>query len=237
MRHPKKILSVLYRCAFYALCFADAAVLTAQEVPDRTDALGISVGGGSTFAHTDFQWTKGVPSPATSIGIHYYSIDFLSIVLDAQKGLLKGGAPLSDGDHSKTGFENRYYAFSLLFRFTPFALAGQSKDDGVLKALSSFYGGTGVGYMVSAVKANNIPNAAYGSQLRYNGGNLLLPLELGLHFKVARIAEAQLFVDINWRTNICFSDQLDGYVPTVAANRYKDAFSTCTGSLIYKFGW
>lgn len=204
---------------------------------ETVDMFGISAGGGYTFSHTDFQWTKTVPSPAVGVGIHYFSLDFLAINLEFQKGLLKGGASLEDADNSETGFENNYLAFCLSFRFFPIALAneGDKKED-VLKVLSTLYMGTGVGNLTNNVKANSISSNSYGSQVEYKGSNIFIPLELGVNFPVARIRNNKLLVNINLRTNLCFSDKIDGYEPTVEANQHNDAFSTLTGALVYKFG-
>jgi hypothetical protein len=202
------------------------------------DMFGVSLGGGYTFSHTDFKWTKTVPSPVFCLGIHYFSLNFLSVNLDIQKGLLKGGASLSDADQKETGFENNYFAAALTFRFFPVGLAAEGAElDGFVKALSTLYGGTGVGFLYNNVEANTITSTIYGSQKELSLNNLFIPLELGVNIPVARVGkEARLLVNINLRTNLCFSDKLDGYEPTLEANQHNDAFSTLTGGLVYKFG-
>lgn len=210
--------------------------LRAQQ-SDVTDMFGISAGGGYTFSHSDFQWTKTIPSPTVGVGIHYFSLDFLAINLEVQKGLLKGGASLEDADATETGFENNYLAFCLSFRFFPIALAEDGvKKESIVKILSSLYLGTGVGNLTNDVKANGISTTSYGSLANYKGSNIFIPLELGVNFPVAKIRNAKLLVNINLRTNLCFSDKIDGYEPTVEANQHNDAFSTLTGGLVYKFG-
>lgn len=204
---------------------------------ETTDMFGISAGGGYTFSHTDFKWTKAIPSPTFGVGIHYFSLDFLAINLDVQRGLLKGGADLKDADNSETGFENNYLAFCLSFRFFPVALAGEGgKKETIIKILSALYMGTGLGNLTNNVKANSIPNSVFGSQVEYKGSNIFVPLEFGANFLVARIRNNKLLVNVNLRTNLCFSDNIDGYVPTVEANQHNDAYSTLTGGLVYKFG-
>jgi hypothetical protein len=204
---------------------------------ETMDMFGISAGGGYTFSHSDFQWTKTIPSPTIGVGIHYFSLDFLAINLEFQKGLLKGGASLEDADNTETGFENNYFAFCLSFRFFPVALAdeGEKKEE-ILKVLSTLYLGTGVGNLTNNVKANGISNTSYGSLADYKGSNIFIPLELGVNFPVAKVRNNKLLVNINLRTNLCFSDKIDGYQPTVEANQHNDAFSTLTGGLVYKFG-
>lgn len=204
---------------------------------ETTDMFGISAGGGYTFSHSDFQWTKTIPSPTFTVGVHYFSLDFFSINLDVQKGLLKGGASLEEADDTETGFENNYLAFCLSFRFFPIALAGEdAKKESIVRILSTLYLGTGVGNLTNNVKANGISSSAYGSMADYKGSNIFVPLELGVNFPVAKVRNAKLLVNINLRTNLCFSDKIDGYEPTVEANQHNDAYSTLTGGLVYKFG-
>jgi hypothetical protein len=204
---------------------------------EATDMFGISAGGGYTFSHSDFQWTKTIPSPTFEAGIHYFSLDFLAINLEVQKGLLKGGASLKGADDTETGFENNYLAICLSFRFFPIALADEdARKESIVKILSTLYFGTGVGNLTNNVKANGISNTQYGSMADYKGSNIFVPLELGVNFPVAKIRKAKLLVNINLRTNLCFSDKIDGYEPTVEANQHNDAFSTLTGALVYKFG-
>ncbi|MFA6059647.1 MAG: outer membrane beta-barrel protein [Taibaiella sp.] len=207
------------------------------KAQDATDMFGISAGGGYTFSHSDFQWTKTIPSPTVGAGIHYFSLDFLAVNLDFQKGLLKGGASLDDADATETGFENNYLAFCLSFRFFPVALASEeAKKESIVRILSTLYFGTGVGNLTNNVKANGIASTSYGSMADYKGSNIFVPLELGVNFPVAKIRNAKLLVNINLRTNLCFSDKIDGYEPTVEANQHNDAYSALTGGLVYKFG-
>lgn len=236
MKHPHQPRIAIRVFFLAASLFILSAKNSHAQNPDAQDMVGISAGGGYTFSHTDFEWTKTIPSPAFELGIHYFSLDFLSVNLDVQKGLLKGGASLSDAGNTKTGFENNYIAACLSFRFFPIALAGDNIElDGILKALSTIYGGTGVGYLYNDVKANNIPSAVFGSKTRYTGSNIFIPLELGSNFPVANIGRGKLMVNVNLRIGLCFSDMIDGYEPTLDANHHNDAFSTLTGGLVYKF--
>jgi hypothetical protein len=231
------------RCVMHIAALSALLVLLnplaakAQKV-ELDDMFGVSVGGGYTFSHTDFKWTKTIPSPVFYAGIHYFSLNFLSINLDFQKGLLKGGAALNAADKTETGFENSYFAGAITFRFFPIALAGDdAKADGLVKALATLYGGTGVGLLFNNVDANNIPNLTFGSQKDISLSNMFIPLEIGANIPVAKIgAGGQLMINVNFRTNLCFSDKIDGYEPTLDANKHNDAFSTLTGGVVYKFG-
>ncbi|WP_162903062.1 hypothetical protein [Taibaiella koreensis] len=200
-----------------------------------TEHLGISIGGGYTFSHTDFSWTNTIPSPVFRAGLHYFSLSFLEISLDAQMGWLKGGKP-ADAEAAQTGFKSRITTLCLSFRLFPAALADNPGGDKVLKVLSSFYIGSGLGYLHNNGKANPMPLREYGAMNDYKNSNLYIPLELGLNIPIARQKKNLLLLNLNFRAGLCLSDEVDGYVPTVAANQHNDAFSTLTAGVIYKFG-
>jgi hypothetical protein len=223
-----KIITFLY-------CLATTAA-HAQEPPSPgTDQIGISAGGGYTFTHTDFQHSNTIPSPVFSIGVHYFSLQFLEISLDAQVGLLKGGS--SDfRENVRTGFENKYWASCLSFRFFPVGLVENNSHDKVISALSTFYFGTGLGYLKSNTTANPIPIHEYGSMVSYKGSDFFVPLELGLNIPLIKHKKNLFLLNLNLRNSLCLSDEIDGYVPTVEANKFNDAFSTLTTGVIYKFG-
>ncbi len=204
--------------------------------PDITDQLGISAGGGYTFAHTDFRHTTSLPSPVFGIGAHYFSLRFLEISLDFQAGVLKGGSSQFTTESNKTGFKNNYWSSCLSFRFFPAGLVDNNDHDAVLKVLSMLYLGTGLGYLKSNTTANAMPLPEYGSLVTYKGSDFFVPLEIGLNVPVAKLKKNLLLLNLNFRTSLCLSDEIDGYVPTVEANKFNDAFSTLTAGVIYKFG-
>lgn len=208
-----------------------------QEVQDlnKTDKLGISAGGGYTFTHTDFQHSNTIPSPVFGIGIHYFSLQFLEISLDAQIGVLKGGTS-SFNESNKTGFKNNYWASCISFRFFPGGLIENNDHDKIVKALSTLYIGTGLGYLKSNTSANPIPIKEYGALVTYKGSDFFVPLELGLNIPLVKHKKNLFLLNLNLRTGLCLSDEVDGYTPTVDANKFNDAFSTLTAGVIYKFG-
>ncbi|HEU4610096.1 MAG TPA: hypothetical protein VFS31_18380 [Chitinophagaceae bacterium] len=200
------------------------------------DHLGVSAGGGFSLPHTDFKHSAAVPAAVFGADVHYFSLDFLTISLGFQKGMLKGGEPLNESAWNKTGFENNFYSFCLSFRLFPFALAENESRDKVLHVLSFWYAGTGLGYMYNDTKANYMQQAVYGSLVRYKGSSLFVPVETGINIPLARPGKNMILLNISYRLHLCFSDEIDGYVPTVEANKYNDAFSTLGASVIYKFG-
>ena len=215
------------------LIFGQPSVPTPASSP--SESVGVSLHSGFTATHMDFKWSASVPSPVYSVGLHYFAQPYLTLSLDLQRGLLKGGSALYQ-EKKATGFENNYWALNLSFRFAPVALADNNENDKVIKALSCIYLGTGIGLIKSNTLSNSMPLTEYGSLEKYKGSDLYLPVELGMTIPLARQFKNQFLLNVNLRTMFCFSDEIDGYLPTVNANMYNDAFSTCTVGVIYKFG-
>lgn len=226
----------LARCVLLGAGLAYIPAGTIHSQPEQaTEQMGISLGGGYAFSHTDFSWTNTIPSPVFGVGLHYFSLSFLQIGLDGQMGWLKGGKPLNN-ESAQTGFEDRFTALCLSFRFFPGALADNPGGDKVLQALSGIYAGSGLGYLHNDGKANPMPQAVYGAMNDYKNSVLYIPLELGINIPLARQNKNLFLLNLNFRAGLCLSDEVDGYVPTVTANRHNDAFSTLTAGVIYKFG-
>lgn len=219
------------------MAFLDLPGTYAQEEPviAPKEYVAISLSGGLAFPHVDFRNSDSKFRPVAGIGIHYFSSKFLQLTADFQKGMLKGGVA-EDRSGVKTGFENSYMAFAFSIRFAPLGLLENKDKDKVLQMLSDIYIGTGVGYISSDVKVNQITQREYGSLPFYNGGDLMIPIELGFSLPVYKKRLNVLLINVNLRSSFCFSDEIDGYVPTVEANRWNDAYSTLTCGLIYKFG-
>ncbi|WP_118952685.1 outer membrane beta-barrel protein [Taibaiella helva] len=226
----------LLRCILLGagLAYMPAGTIHSQPEP-ATEQLGVSLGGGYAFGHTDFAWTNTIPSPVFGVGLHYFSLSFLQIGLDGQVGWLKGGKS-GEAESAQTGFKDRFTVLCLSFRFFPGALADNPGRDKVLQALSGIYAGSGLGYLHNDGKANPMPLAIYGSKNNYKNSTLYIPLELGVNIPLARQKKNLFLLNLNFRAGLCLSDEVDGYVPTVTANQHNDAFSTLTAGVIYKFG-
>lgn len=231
------LLRVLYIFFSCQLCSGLTLNVHAQEPgnPEFSDKIGFSANTGYTFAHTDFRHTVDQPSLLADIGVHYFSLQYLEIRLGFQLGAIKGGSS-QFAESNKTGFRNNYWASCLSFRFFPFGLAENYDKDKVIKALASLYAGTGLGYLKSNTRANPVQQPEYGALVTYKGSDFFVPVELGLNIPVARQKKNLFLLNLNFRTNLCLSDEIDGYVPTVDANKFNDAFSTLTAGVIYKFG-
>lgn len=215
----------------------DLSGIYAQEDPLITpkEYVAVSVSGGLAFPHVDFRNSESKFRPAFGVGVHYFSSRFLQLALDFQKGMLKGGVA-EDRSGVKTGFENSYMAFAFCIRFAPLGLIENKDKDKVLQMLSDIYIGTGIGYISSDVTVNQVTQREYGALPFYKGGDLMIPIELGFDLPLFRKKRNILLLNLNLRSNFCFTDEIDGYVPTVEANHFNDAYSALTCGLIYKFG-
>ena len=65
----------------------------------------------------------------------------------------------------------------------------------------------------------------------------MIPYELGYTLPIYTLEKdkGQLSVNVNYRNHISFSDKLDGYVPTVDANKSNDVFNQLTFGVLYSF--
>ena len=60
--------------------------------------------------------------------------------------------------------------------------------------------------------------------------------EVGLNIPVVQLTNnRRLLLNFNYRANLCFTDKLDGYVPTVQANEKNDAYNALTVGMVYNF--
>ncbi len=189
----------------------------------------IGVNAGLTFPFTDVKPQK----TGLVVGLNgaFFATPYLHVNVDAQKGWLKGGEPVNAS--GVMGFENSYISGSLTVRFLPLGLL--KNNNKYLLFFSGIYGGVGAGYLNNTVKCNNIKSTDYGSLGNYSGGNLMVPIEAGINLPVATMEKSRILINLNYRVNLCMSDKIDGYVPTVEANRKNDAFNTFTAGVVYNF--
>lgn len=217
------------------------AQTTETAIADTTEAAtaipkwALSLNGGVTLPYTDVP-DKSV-SPVIGIGASYYATTFLHLNVDVQKGWLEGGANVNDNASGNMGSKNSYFSASFTARFLPFGLLknAQRKSTG-LNILSGFYGGVGIGLISNSVNSNAITSNDFGSLGKYSGTSFMLPIETGINIPVLLMTHnRRLLLNANVRANLCFSDKIDGYVPTVNANKKNDAFDTFTLGLVYNF--
>lgn len=219
----------------------DAIEDTSEEVVADTTATvaapkwALSLNAGVTLPYTDVP-DKSV-SPVIGIGASYYITTFLHANIDVQKGWLKSGADVNDNGTGNMGSKNSYFSASLTARFLPFGLLKNAQKKSVgLNILSGFYGGVGIGFITNSINSNAIISNDYGSIGKYSGTSLMLPIETGINIPVLLMTHnRRLLLNANVRANLCFSDKIDGYIPTVNANKKNDAFDTFTLGLVYNF--
>lgn len=202
----------------------------------------IAVNGGTTFSFMDVKESK--KAPVFGIGLQYLPAPWIGINIDGQYGSLKAGDK-TNAELSNMEFKNDYLYGSLTGRFYPLRLLGSKTDPvvkGNVKYLGGLYGGVGLGFIVNKVEAFNSPAPAAGYIPDADGLQLVLPLEVGYSLPLGRLDQSQgawykslLALNINYRHNFGFSEKMDGYNPTGASNKGKDAFSTLTVGLSYNF--
>jgi hypothetical protein len=196
--------------------------LQAQEQIIKPLHYGFQIYTGFTFSHNDIKPSK--TTPVMGIGLNYAAMDYLDIRLSVDVGQIKGGISVADEPH----FKNNYYDFCLTLRFYPLAVIDNSKDkDPVLGFISKLYLGTGIGYLHSNTITNKTPKIREWNPLgSYRGSDLFVPLEAGISVPFLKIKQRpRLTFNLNYCVNMTFSDEVDGHVPTVEANRFRDAYS------------
>lgn len=229
--------------AMIALFLMTGSVATfAQEAGDDTDTVGettktsqssfaVSVNGGLNFSYTDVKPSKSAIT--FGIGGTYMATPYLHVNLDLQKGWIKGGE-FSDAATNTMGSDNSIFSVALTGRFLPLRLIRDNNK--ALAFFSGLYGGTGLGLVSSSVKANVIPSPDYGSLKEFSGATLMWPIEAGINLPVAKLKGGKsVLINLNYRINLCFSDKIDGYVPTVESNKKNDAYNSLTAGVVFAF--
>jgi hypothetical protein len=185
----------------------------------------VSVLGGGTFSFTDV--TPSQSAGFAGVGLEYGFAKFLSVGVDVNKGSLKGGVAVNEANKDIMGFKSDIFSAVLTARFMPFALIKQKNNKSIISILSYLYGGTGLGMVSYKTESNQIANPDYGVLNEEQRSDFLLPVEVGFGYPVASFGKrSKLFVNLNYRVNLCLGDEIDGYVPTVTANEKNDAFNT-----------
>lgn len=212
-----------------SLMLGTASLSLAQDslrVDDSSSSsrkLQVFLNAGLNTPYTDVSETEN--SLQIGLSAVYAALPALHINFEVNKGWLKGGAP---AESTEPGFTNSYVDFLLTARFRPLSLIKNEKDGMALKILSGIYIGTGVGLITYKAEANAVPTQpSWGAISADNRVDFFLPLEAGISFPVAQFNNNQkLYVQLNYRSHLCSSDNLDGYAPKGAQNKKKDAFNT-----------
>lgn len=230
--------TIISKCAgiiLFMLCLNpihSIAQLMEKKVSSPEWALSLNAGVAMPF--TDVK-EKSV-APVFGIGAAYFVTPYFHLNLDLQKGWLKGGDDINNTS-GLMGTKNSYYSVSLMGRFLPFGLRKDADNENArMNPLTGLYGGIGLGIVGNSVQSNAIVSSDFGSIGDYSGVAFMMPIEVGINVPVALLAKnRRLMVNANVRTNLCFSDKIDGYVPVVDGNKKNDAFDTFTLGLVYNF--
>lgn len=229
----------VYRIIILLLSLATSTSSFAQPPSDKPQEgvkppkFGVSVNGGITFSYTDVKPSK--TAAIFGIGGAYHALPYLDINLDLQKGWIKGGVPVA-GTPNQMGSDNSFFTAVLTGRFMPLRLVNNKENNQALRILSGLYAGIGLGVISNSVKSNYISAPDFGSIGKYEGASMMLPVEAGINIPVAYLANnKQILINLNYRAHLCFSDKIDGYIPTVNANKKNDAYNTLTAGIMLNF--
>ena len=220
-------LACLFPFAGWAQDMAASAVPDSNALNNCTldrGTLALSLNAGATFSYADVKPQQ--TSFVFGISAEYTATKYLYVNADVQKGWLKGGAPYKD-NAVKPGFETNYYYLAVTARFLPLALLHNPQNSEALAYLSDIYVGLGIGGMSYKTDANKVAAGNYGPLSMNEQFDFLFPVEAGFSVPVVRMKNnRQLFLNLNYRSNLCFTDKIDGYVPKTNANKKNDAFNT-----------
>jgi len=230
--------TIISKCAgiiLLVLCLSplhSIAQLAERKIAPPQWALSLNAGVAMPF--TDVK-DKSV-TPVFGVGAAYFITPYFHLNLDLQKGWLRGGDDI-DNTSGLMGTKNSYYTASLMGRFLPFGLRKDAdNEDARMNPLMGLYGGIGIGITGNSVQSNAIVSSDFGSIGDYSGVAFMMPVEVGINIPVALLAKSRrLMVNANVRTNLCFSDKIDGYIPVVEGNKKNDAFDIFTLGLVYNF--
>lgn len=220
---------------FWGFLFLTSTGITAQTISEsntRNEAsYAVIINGGATFSQGDIKPMR--VGTLLGAGFGYKALHYLDFNLNIQKGEIKAGLHTQD---NQPQYSNNYYSIAFNLRFYPIAIIEKKERDNIITILAGLYAGTGIGYIKSNTLSNRNVNQDWGPMGRYTGADLYVPLEVGFLFPVARLQKGnQLFLNANYCLNLCFSDEIDGYVPTVSANKWRDAFSVLSLGIGLKF--
>lgn len=210
----------------FALCTSlysqgqDTASVTDGGTANKFKAF---LNGGLSTPYTDVK--DPALSPHLGLSAAYSVLPDLDINLELNKGWMKAGEP---GVENTLGFTNSYVDVLLTARLSPFALIKNPSHNAALDLLSGIFVGTGIGFIAYNAEPNAMPIQPDWNPLDMQQQlDFFLPIEAGIAYPVARLPKGQrLFLQLHYRTHLCFSDKIDGYQPASAGNKKKDAFNT-----------
>lgn len=199
-------------------------------------AIGFGVSG--IKPHADLN--RELTDIAYNVNFTYYFSPYVPVVLELQKGRLRGGGDLVSEDKDTRKFENNYITgmFHLNYQL------GESIDyerNFFLNAIKNFYAGIGFGFIYNNVKANRFslidPNYEFPGNDK--SLNTIVPLRIGYEFKIFDYDGAPRFaIDIGYQHNFTFGEGLDGYNDPSSKfkNNALDQYRQATIGIKYNFG-
>jgi hypothetical protein len=165
-------------------------------------------------------------APTGHINLTYNVSPFINYVVEAQGGILKGGAAT---DRSKRVFENKYAA--VIFRAQ--LQAGEFinySDSRMMNVFKNFYIASGIGFVVNKLDIDTnlrVPDAdGFYTPGRNHSNQLLIPTRIGYEFKIFnKYNQPSVKIDIGYQLNYILGDGLDGFETGRSKNDAYDQFS------------
>lgn len=173
---------------------------------------------------------------------------FINLHLDLTKGTLNGGpVAVHDIENIKSAsFTSSYTQFSGMVRVLPLRVIMWDKVHPIIERLSYMYLGIGYGNVLSRTTATPLSLddfGAWGSRTANNGvmiseigaDILLIKRKYRKHDYYDTQIKDEIYLTFNYRFNRFNNDNVDGFNPTVASNRYNDVFSSYAIGIMYRF--
>lgn len=201
----------------------------------------IGIYGGLNFPYCDIDETQS--GMVLGVNAGYKIQAWLSLYLDVQYGLLRGGNNNNNEELPYMDFTNRYIALAVQPRFYFMNIRGYNPSK---KYLNGLYVSAGAGMIINNVTAHN-PGTEEAGYLNDNQDkNIILPLELGYTVPLMnfgkedisiqeKVNKKYLSLHIAGRYNVGFSDSWDGYDPRINQNKSNDGFASIIAGLVYSF--
>lgn len=165
-------------------------------------------------------------APTAHINFSYNVSPFINYVIEAQTGILKGGAA---GDKSKRVFENNYAAVMFRAQLQAGELINYS-DSRFMNGLKNFYVSTGVGFVINKLDIDpnlRVPDeTGFYTPGRNHSNQMLIPTRLGYEFKIFnKYNQPSVKIDLGYQLNYILGDGLDGFETGKSKNDAYDQFS------------
>ena len=196
----------------------------------------LSLGGGAGMTKTYTDIENSSYGQAVYGTADFLFTPFLSLGLEAQMGILKGGQ--DDIDPAGRKFKNKYRSIAAIGKISLGNFINYNRS-AILEHIKGLYLGAGVGAIQNRVVELYRPaNEPVQVFIPYTK-EIYIPLNLGLNYYIPNKQGYYRYVaNINYQTNISLGEGIDGYDYTTVkkTNDKPDIFSYLTIGVKYNFG-